>query len=238
MCEEEKYEVVERKTTGLAGLGTIEEMKANIKAMEERRSVVVEYIDANFEKGIDFGPTDDRSDKPTLKKPGGEKICRLFNTHPTWKRDDETWEMLGKPGNVVCYICYIVDNATGNIIGEGRGAETVGNKGRDANKTIKNAEKCALVDSALFTFALSEKFTQDDGGRQRSLTASKENFNIEIANARMGEQSELTDTQFIIKILLAELHKKRIDTAGELIHLRKVLFEQKLYDFATGEKNA
>lgn len=228
-------EIVVRKSTGLSGLGSIEDMQTKIEDMQNRRKVILDYIDANFEKEIDFGATDERSPKPTLKKPGAEKICRLFGTHPEWKQDTETWEMLGKPEGIVCYVCYIVDNATGNIIGEGRGAEKVGNKSRDANKTLKNAEKCALVDAALYTFMLSEKFTQDDAGRSKALGEAKELLNMQIGNERAGIVSDLTDVQFMMKILKSELHKSRIDTPGEIRHLRKVLFEEKKYDLQTGE---
>ena len=229
-------EIVVRKSTGLSGLGSIEDMQAKIEDMQKRRKVILDYIDANFEKEIDYGATDERTTKPTLKKPGAEKICRLFGTHPEWKQDTETWEMLGKPEGVVCYICYIVDNTTGSIIGEGRGAEKVGNKSRDANKTLKNAEKCALVDAALYTFMLSEKFTQDDAGKSKALGESKELLVVEIGNNRAGITSELTDVQFLIKVLKDELHKSRIDTPGEIRHIRKVLFEEKAYNFETGEK--
>lgn len=229
-------EIVVRKATGLSGLGSIEDMQAKIEDMDKRRKVILNYIDSNFVKEIDYGATDERTTKPTLKKPGAEKICRLFGTHPEWKQDTETWEMLGKPEGIVCYVCYIIDNNTGCIIGEGRGAEKVGNKSRDANKTLKNAEKCALVDAALYTFMLSEKFTQDDAGRAKALGEAKELLTMEIGNNRAGLTSELTDVQFLIKILKGELHKTRIDTPGEIRHLRRVLFEEKAYDFQTGEK--
>ena len=107
---------------GLAAVGSAADMANKLGAFAERRRVVLDYISANFVKGVDFGPTDDRSDKPTLKKPGAEKLCRLFNTTPRWRRDTETWEMLGSPAGTICYICEIVDNVTGAIIGEGRGA--------------------------------------------------------------------------------------------------------------------
>lgn len=136
-------------------------MRELCDATQARRTVVISYIKDNFAENVDFGPSDPRSNKKTLLKPGAEKICRLFGTRPTWRRDLDTWEMLGKPEGTVCYLCEIIDNATGKIIGEGRGAEKVGNKQRDANKAIKNAEKCAIVDAALYTFCLSELFTQD-----------------------------------------------------------------------------
>ena len=148
---------------GLANLPSAEQMRSLCTENEAKRGAIVEYIKRNFMEGTDYGPTDDRSAKPTLKKPGAEKICRLFNTRPVWRKDADTWQMLGEPAGTVCYVCEIIDNTSKAVVGEGRGAETLGAKKRDANKTIKNAEKCALVDAALYTFCLSEMFTQDLG---------------------------------------------------------------------------
>jgi hypothetical protein len=224
-------------TVGLAGLGDGKAMLDKMKKYEEIRSIIFKWIEDNFVKDVDWGPTDERSDKPTLKKPGAEKICRLFDTHPTWAMDRETWEMLGQPKDVACYICHIVDNSTGKIIGEGRGAEKVGNKGRDINKTIKNAEKCAIVDAALYTFMLSEKFTQDDGKAGKTQLAElKRIFINDIGEARAGVVSTLSDLNFLVAVIEAERHKKSIDSFGELSHMRKVVLEQKQYDFGTGKK--
>lgn len=225
----------------LAIIGDAEAMKAKLAVTTECRKVVTEYISENFVPGVDFGPTDDRSKKKTLKKPGAEKICGLFNTRPTWTRDEDTWEMLGRPPGTVCYVCHIIDNATGKIVGEGRGAETVGNKSRDANKTIKNAEKCALVDAALYTFRLSELFTQDDGGNggsnpQASLDTMKAAFMTAVQAMRMGQNTDMTDLRFIRRVVEQELHKTKIDSVGEMEAISKVVLEDKLFDLATGEK--
>jgi len=235
--EKEVFAVVKGDPVGgLAALGDKDELEARIKKYEETRAVILDYIDRNFVKGIDYGWTDERSmQKSTLKKPGAEKICRLFNTSPEWEIDRDTWEMLGKPEGIVCYKCYIKDNATGRIIGEGRGAEKVGNKGRDANKAIKNAEKCSLVDACLYTFMLSEKFTQDDGGRA-ALVELKEFMMGDVSDLRSGVQSGMTDLVWLTEVLKQELHKTRISTIKEHAHIRKVIFEEQLFDLATGQK--
>lgn len=222
---------------GLSVLGGADAMRQKLEEYEHIRGVILDYIERNFVKGIDYGPTDERSTKPTLKKPGAEKVCRMFNTHPEWKRDNETWEMLGKPDGVVCYQCFIIDNATGKIVGEGRGAEKLGNKARDANKTIKNAEKCSLVDAALYTFMLSERFTQDDGGMGGTdLANAKQQLLVDIQIARAGVVSDMSDLAWLTSVLSTEIHKKRIDTFGELVHVRKVSLEERKYDFTTGNK--
>ncbi|KKN83551.1 hypothetical protein LCGC14_0297900 [marine sediment metagenome] len=232
--------VVAEVATGLAVVGTPEQMEAKLEDFGKQREIITKYVEDNLVEGKDYGPAYEGS-KRTLLKPGAEKVCRLFNTRPTWKRDDETWEMLGSPAGVVCYLCHIIDNVTGKIVGEGRGAERVGNKKRDANKTIKIAEKCALVDAALYTFCLSEMFTQDDGGLGNgngaaSLEDEKVTLKAEVAHKRVGCESSLTDAGFIRVAAKVELHKDHIDTLGELAHMRKVLIEDAAYDWATGER--
>lgn len=105
---------VDQKVQGLAALGSKENLIARINQFEETRFVIIDYIDRNFVMGVDYGPADPRNPKPTLLKPGAEKVCRLFNTSPTWMIDEDTWKMLGNPPGVVCYKCQIIDNATGS----------------------------------------------------------------------------------------------------------------------------
>jgi hypothetical protein len=225
------------ETVGLAGLGGDEEMTARISKYEKIRSVIFKWIEENFVKEIDWGWTDPRAmTKSTLKKPGAEKICRLFNTHPVWQMDKSTWEMLGRPADTVCYICFIVDNESGKIIGEGRGAEKIGHNGRDVNKTIKNAEKCAIVDAALYTFMLSEKFTQDDGGASTQLADLKRALQSDVEIARAGIESKLSTLMFLKAVIESERHKSNIESFGELAAIRKAIFEDKLYDLSTGKR--
>lgn len=228
--------ILSNVNTGYRALGSVEEMKRKLEETDAKREVIFKWIEDNFVKGIDYGIADDRSPKDVLLKPGAEKLIHAFDTHATWVADWDTWKMLGEPENVICYICRIVDNATGKIIGEGRGAEKVGNKGRDTNKAIKIGEKCGAVDAALYTFMLSEKFTQDQKEKTRVLIELKQSILEDIGKNRAGCESKLTDVNFLITVLKAELHKNKIETIGEAIHIRKVLFEQKLYNWGTGEK--
>lgn len=236
MSETTEIVVQEKKFIGLSGLGSLEEATKKMNSSLEIKNMIHDKLMSTFKEGDDFGPADPRSDKKTLLKPGAEKACHFFNTHPEWHRDDETWEMLGKPAGVICYKCLIVDNHTGSIIGEGRGAEKVGNKQRDANKAIKAAEKCALVDAALYTFMLSDRFTQDDGGLGKgNLIENKRMFQKNISDLRAGCKSNLTDVQFIVKICSQEIHKKSINTQGELDIVWAAIDDGK-YELETGDR--
>ena len=220
---------------GLTVLGDPEGLRKKLQAQNDLISVIHDFIQQNFERGVDYGVTDDRSAKLSLMKPGAEKVCRLLNCSPRWECDNETFEMLGKPKDVVCYKCKIVDNATGRVVGEGRGADKIGNKSRDANKAIKNAEKCALVDAALYTFMLSDRFTQDGGGVS-AIGELKRQLIEDITDLRAGEVSDLSDVQWLQEVLKNELHKSSITTIKELTHMRKVIFELETYDLKTGKK--
>ncbi len=232
----------ESPETGLAVLGTPDEMRAALAESNERQKIIIDYIREQLVEGVDYGIADDRSTKRTLLKPGAEKVCRLFSTRATWEKDHDTWEMMGKVPGMACYICRIIDNRTQRVVGEGRGADQIGNKQRDANKAIKNAEKCALVDAALYTFNLSAVFTQEDtnGGSiphpTATLDQAKRVFQRDVMEFRKGCESSLTDVQFIIAVSESELHRKRIATMGELDHMRRVVLDEKRYDAATGDR--
>jgi hypothetical protein len=130
-----------------------------------------------------------------------------------------------------------VDNKTGAVIGEGRGAEKVGNKARDANKTIKAAEKCSLVDAVLYTFMLSERFTQDEGNAGKANLDDQKRLLLEsVSQWRSGCDSSLSDLNFLVKVNQTILHKKQINTLAELEMVRKAVLEDLAYDKETGDK--
>lgn len=220
---------------GLEVLGDTEEMGRRLTLNSERMDMVYEFVDANFREGIDFGPADPRNPKPTLLKPGAERICKLFNTRPAWKMDSDTWKMLGEPQGVVCYLCEIVDNTTGEVVGEGRGAEKVGNKSRDANKAIKAAEKCSLVDAALYTFGLSERFTQDGGASKNNLDSAKAELVSMVEDMRMGVEAEMTTNRFIVAVIKDHTKGSTLNTIGAVKSVRNAITGG-LYDLATGER--
>jgi hypothetical protein len=45
--------------------------------------VMVAFVSAQMQQGIDYG-TIPGTNKPTLLKPGAEKLCRLFNLRPNF----------------------------------------------------------------------------------------------------------------------------------------------------------
>jgi hypothetical protein len=140
------------------------QLKRQMTRDQDLRKVINEYIDNNMESGKDYGSITIKGavSKPSLLKPGAEKFCSLFKVRPTFRKDEDTCNMLGDTPGIVAYVCELVDTK-GLIIGEGRGAYKVELTDSDfnINKAIKIAEKRAQVDAVLRTGCLSDFFTQD-----------------------------------------------------------------------------
>lgn len=223
--------------SGLAGLGGIDAMR---KSMDENLKIyemIIAFVNEKFIEGIDYGKGDPRSDKKTLLKPGAEKICRLFDTHPEWFIDKEMWEMAGSPNGTLFFICRIVKNDSGKVIGEGRGACAIGQKfngqaEKDANGAVKFGKKRSLVDAALSTFMLSERFTQDLE-ELKSFIDVKAQFFIGVQKMRAGVKSDLSDHAWTRKVCENVIHKKMITTKNELDLVVNAIGQ---YNFTTGEK--
>lgn len=233
---DDNNKIQQYKKAGLEVLGTTEQMSVKLELSEKRLTMVHEFIKENFREGIDYGPADPRNPKPTLLKAGAERVCKLFNTHPVWRMDIDTWKMLGEPKGTVCYICEIVDNTTGEIVGEGRGSDTVGNKARDSNKATKIAEKCSLVDATLYAFGLSEMFTQDMAPNINKLDEAKAALVADVDVIRQGCESSLTTIRFLHIVSKNFLHDDGPRSIGAVAALRKAVIEDQLYDLATGER--
>jgi hypothetical protein len=136
-------------------------LEQNMANWHQMRALLTAYISEHMQEGIDYYTLTigGKVSKPSLSKAGSEKFLRLFNVHATFRKDEETWEMLGRPAGVICYVCELYTKR-GECVGEGRGAREV-LKEQDINKAIKMAQKSAQIDAVLRTGALSDAFTQD-----------------------------------------------------------------------------
>lgn len=115
--------------------------------------------------GMNYVPKEQWQAKPSLYKAGAQFICDLLNIIPTFSPDESGWQQLGAiPGTFVIR-CRLyprgVAHVPENLTGEGLGVRKVGDKGGNENNALKMAEKCAMVDSVLNAFGLSDLFTQD-----------------------------------------------------------------------------
>jgi hypothetical protein len=127
----------------------------------QMRALLTAYIRQHMTEGIDYYTllVGGKPTKPSLSKAGSEKFLSLFNLQARFRKDDETWDMLGRPAGVICYVCALYTKQ-GDCVGEGRGAREV-TKDQDINKAIKMAQKSAQIDAILRTGSLSDSFTQD-----------------------------------------------------------------------------
>lgn len=98
--------------------------------------------------------------KPTLCKPGSEKICGLLQVTPRFRKDAEVWEMLGSPVGTIALVCELV-NAQGQVVAEGRGIRALAQDENEPNKAVKMCQKSGQIDACLRLVGLSEVFTLD-----------------------------------------------------------------------------
>ena len=136
-------------------------LELKITNWNQMRALLTAYISQNMQEGIDYYTLiiGGKESKPSLSKAGSEKFLSLFNVQARFRKDDETWEMLGRPAGVICYVCALYTKS-GAFVGEGRGAREM-RQDKDINKAIKMAQKSAQIDAILRTGSLSDYFTQD-----------------------------------------------------------------------------
>jgi len=121
-------------------------------ALIEAHKAVSELIEKALEKGKDFGVIPGTGDKPTLLKPGAERLCIAFGSYPdyevisqeidhdrpvTWSKRKKVWrnahrgdreftwqQETGESAGLYRYVvrCQIVSRGNGAILGVGIGA--------------------------------------------------------------------------------------------------------------------
>src|SRR5499427_2920586 len=165
-------------------LGNPEALATQLEPFSRARELFVDWLFNRLVPGIDFmvihrkvGPRNAKQacpnaadakgagcptcgGKATLCKPGSEKICGLLQLRPRFKRDVDSWEMLGGEAGLVTLVCELVTTA-GVVVAEGRGARHRDQDFGDVNKCLKMAQKSAQTDAVLRCAGLSEIFTQD-----------------------------------------------------------------------------
>jgi len=175
-----KPEIVEGALLSIS----VDALKQNVAREAEMRDVLRKYVATSFQLDVDYGGIEMTNksgakfkSKPSLLKPGAEKLLSLFQLRAQYVRDDETWTMAGEIGGLFCYEAHIL-NQNGQIVGFGKGACNVKEKFGNENNAIKIAKKRALVDAVLSALGLSDMFTQDMEGlkaESNQLPAVKKN---------------------------------------------------------------
>lgn len=141
-----------------------EMFKAGLDRRGENRRALMEWVRSALIENVDFGriPTRRGPSKPSLWKPGAEKICGMLGVtiHYPTLGDYEQAALHGVALVHVILRCEIHD-AAGNVVADGVGARSMKQDGNDLNKALKMAAKSAHIDATLRMAGLSEVFTQD-----------------------------------------------------------------------------
>jgi len=161
----------------------VERFSEALERREDNRKALLKWIQPNLKAGIDFGQIhvvkkdncrlakEGRAhecinprhwSKPSLWKPGAEKICGMLGLIPRFPNlsEYEKSVLRGEDIKVVIIKCHL-ETGNGFVAAEGTGARRVAQDNGDINKSLKMAEKSAHIDATLRVAGLSELFTQD-----------------------------------------------------------------------------
>lgn len=159
-----------------------EQFKAGLDRRKANRELLMEWLRSALVEGVDFGrihiASKDRCQfarqgrvkdcgdpahwaRASLFKSGAEKITGMLGmtVHYPSLPDYEQAVLNGVALTTVMLRCELRD-AHGRVVAEGAGARSVGQDYGDINKTLKMAEKSALIDSCLRLAGLSEIYQQ------------------------------------------------------------------------------
>jgi hypothetical protein len=130
----------------------------------ENRNALVEWVRESLVDGTDYGTikTKRGESKPSLRKPGAEKICGMLGlsvNYPGLSKYEDA-AVNGVEIKQIIIRCELRDGS-GNLMADGIGARSIATDSGDINKALKMAAKSAQIDATLRCVGLSEIFTQD-----------------------------------------------------------------------------
>lgn len=140
------------------------QFRAGLDRRKANRASLMDWVRSALVEGTDFGriPTKRGPSKPSLWKPGAEKICGMLGVMVTFPNlsDYEQAALKGTKLENIILRCEIL-SANGGVVASGVGARSLAQDYGDLNKCLKMAEKSAHIDATLRMAGLSEVFTQD-----------------------------------------------------------------------------
>lgn len=134
----------------------------------EHYQIMVAFVQSAMKRGQDYGIIPNTNGKPTLLKPGAEKLCRLFSLRPQFDLIQSVVDF-DKPLFHYHHRCTLY-NRNGEALGQGEGTcnsrekryEKQQHKIFDLSNTIcKISQKRALIAAVLVVCGASEFFSQD-----------------------------------------------------------------------------
>jgi hypothetical protein len=205
-----------------------EEMQTIVERAEGHRYVFESWIKRNMRPGIHFGiiPVDGQEPgKPTLLKPGAELVALLYGWRFHFTADLDSLSMYGPGiGGVFAYVCHVIDRES-RTVGQGRGVAELRETGMsNANKTVKMAEKRAMVDAVLRCAGLSQWFTQDleeaqfIGPQAANDTPDACAYPTQVATIRVWlRRAKKSEAEILEFYKVARLEDLQVDVADRLL---------------------
>lgn len=163
--------------------GDVAKFTAAMDNRQKNHQAFLDFVDKHLVEGIDFGKIhrpprraqcydgdackiESHFTKPSMFKPGAEKVLGWLGATPTWP-NLPAYEELALSGEPIQTIILRSEArlSDGTCIGYGFGGRTVEYKEdgayKDLNRDLKMAKKSAMIDCAITSSRLSEHFTQD-----------------------------------------------------------------------------
>lgn len=152
--------------------------RAALDRRKDNRTALMEWVKSSLVDGTDMGKihvvgkdkcsagrnctNPGHFSKPSLFKPGAEKICGMLGLKPTFPTLKDYEDRVIHGGEIAQIIlrCHLIDG-TGATVADGVGARSVSQDYGDLNKSLKMCAKSAQIDATLRCAGLSEVFTQD-----------------------------------------------------------------------------
>lgn len=140
------------------------QFQAGLDRRGTNRKALIQWVRGELVENVDFGriKIGGRLSKPSLYKPGAEKICGMLGviaTFPTL-HDYEARILEGQALDQLLIRCELLNNM-GQVVATGAGSRSVSQDQGDLNKALKMCLKSAMIDATLRLGGLSEVFTQD-----------------------------------------------------------------------------
>ena len=160
------------RNDGALQLADPADMKRALDAFDARRATFREWLFSHFVRGVHYGfppgcqpdsnvPPEQWVAKPSLYKAGAEMVVDLMQLNVKFEADQEMWAQFGKKAGTICVRCRLF-NSAGVELGMGSGLfKELEKKKMQGNAALKMAQKRAMVDAVIYTYRLSDLFTQD-----------------------------------------------------------------------------
>ena len=223
------------------------DFRKSLDIRTQNRNTMLNWIRENLTEGVDYGrihtvskdkckmgkncTNPNHFSKPSLFKPGAEKICGLLGLRPEYPAiaDYERKAVEGGKIEVIILRCFLYSGD--RIVAEGTGSRLVSKDYGDINKSIKMALKSGQIDATLRCGGLSEIFTQDiedmnlsgDSEAAEKVEEKAKQSELMRLKDKLNEATHLIHLQRIWQKHLSEIRALSETDRNRLIELKDVL---------------